>query len=70
MSIFIMRLLQAGENKIVATQFGSKLSEQVKKYQKAARLADAARSQTDHNRAVSDIARLGRDTKAQIPPKQ
>ena len=54
----------------MATVMGSKLQEQVKRFEKAAKLTEAVRRQTEANRSISAIAAAGRTLKAQLPPKQ
>ena len=49
---------------------GSKLQEQIKRFEKATKLTEAVRRQTEANRSISEIARAGRILKAQLPPKQ
>jgi len=54
----------------MATNLSNRLKEQVAKFQKAAKVADAIQRQTKANRIVSDTARAAREFKSQLPPKQ
>lgn len=54
----------------MATKLSERLKEEVAKYDKAARVTSAISRQNEVNRVASDAARLKREFRSQLPPRQ